>query len=91
MWEKIRNQPVIIGSVIGAALIAGLQSLAGHGVIGQDVVDTAAKAVGESGWVWPIVLGFLASRFSWGPVTHDAAVKAAATTAAKAGPEEPQG
>lgn len=69
MWEKIRNQPVIIGTTIGAALIAGLQSLAGHGIVGQDVVDWVAKAFGENGYAWIPIIGFLASRFSWGPVT----------------------
>ena len=69
MWDKIRNQPVIIFSAVGAIIVAGAQSLAGHGVIGQDIVDTLVKAVGENGWLWAFLIPLVARWFAWGPVT----------------------
>jgi hypothetical protein len=62
---NIKGGPAIWVGIIAAAVLAALQSLAGNGVIGQDVVDTIASALDptKGGWALPIIIGILTRFF----------------------------
>lgn len=65
MLAKLKNEPAVVIGVLAAALLAALQSLAGHGAIRPDIVDTIAKALdpGQGGWAIPIIVGFVTRFF----------------------------
>lgn len=67
---RIKREPAVVIGIIAAAILAVLQSLAGNGVIGQDVVDTIGSAIDptKAGWAIPILVG-LVTRFFVSPAT----------------------
>jgi hypothetical protein len=68
MLAKLKSEPAVVIGVVAAALLAALQSLAGHGVISQNVIDTVAGALDptKGGWAIPILVG-LVTRFFVSP------------------------
>lgn len=69
MLERLQKEPAVIIGIIAAAALAALNSLAGNGVIGQDVVDTIASAIDptKGGWAIPILVGFVTRFFVYAP------------------------
>jgi len=57
--------PAILVGAIAAALLAAIQSLAGDGVIGEDVLATVAGALDptKGGWLLPLLIGALTRFF----------------------------
>jgi len=65
--ERIKREPAVVIGIIAAAVLATLQSLAGNGVLGQDLVDTIGRALDPTtGWAIPIIVG-LVTRFFVSP------------------------
>lgn len=71
MLDRLKKEPAIVIGIIAAAALAALQSLAGNGVVGQDVVDTIGSAIDPSkgGWALPILVGFV-TRFFVSPAAN---------------------
>lgn len=44
--ERLKNEPAVVIGIVVATVAATLQSLAGQGVIGQDIVDTWSRLWG---------------------------------------------
>jgi hypothetical protein len=61
----MKREPAVIIGIVAAAILAALQSLAGSGVLGQDVVDTIAMAIdpARGGWFLPIILAVITRLF----------------------------
>lgn len=69
---RLRNEPAVLIGIIGTAIVAALQSLAGNGVIGADLVDTIARLVGTVEQPGPAVVllaGIVIRFFVYGPET----------------------
>jgi hypothetical protein len=66
--SRLKSEPAVVIGIIAAAVLASLQSLAGNGVLGQDVVDTIASALDPTtgGWAIPIIVA-LVTRFFVSP------------------------
>lgn len=73
MLARLRNEPAVVIGIGAAALLAALQSLAGHGVIRPDIVDTITKALDPTtgGWAIPILVSIV-TRFFVSPVQRGA-------------------
>lgn len=67
---RLKNEPAVVVSVVGAVLLAGAQTLAGHQVIGADIPDTIARAFDpDGGWAYVVLLGIITRAFVYGPGT----------------------
>lgn len=53
---RLKNEPAVVLGIVFAAVLAALQSLAGHGVIGPDIVATVQNLVGTVQNPGPAVL-----------------------------------
>ncbi|HUW17354.1 MAG TPA: hypothetical protein VMW94_09775 [Actinomycetes bacterium] len=62
---RFKNEPAIVISILAAAVVAALQSLAGNEVIGADLVETVRNIVGtaEDPGIVVIILGGIVTRF----------------------------
>lgn len=67
--KLLDREPAVIIGIIAAAVLAVVQSLAGNGVIGADVVAsiTAALDPSQGGWALPIILGIVTRFFVFSP------------------------
>lgn len=64
MIDRIKREPAVVIGIIAAAALAAIQSLAGNGVIGQDVADTIGKAFNpDGGWAIPIIVAVITRFF----------------------------
>jgi hypothetical protein len=64
MIDRLKREPVVIIGVVFAAAYAVIASLAGQGVIGQDIADTIGRAINpEGGWLLPIVAALITRFF----------------------------
>lgn len=65
----LKREPAVLLGILFAAVMAALQSLAGNGIIGQDVVDTIASAFDPSkgGWAIPLITGLITRQFVFSP------------------------
>lgn len=85
MLERLKNEPAIVIGAIAAAILAAVQVLAGHNLIGQNIVDFLTAALNpDGGWLIPIVLGIVTRFFVYGPKTVQAMTDAAATNSMSA-------
>lgn len=65
MIDRLKREPVLIVGALFAAGYAILSSLAGSGVIGQDIADTIGKAINpEGGWLLPIIAALITRFFT---------------------------
>lgn len=73
MLDKLKSEPAVVIGVIAAALLAALQSLAGHGIVRPDIVDTVTKALDptQGGWAIPILVSIV-TRFFVSPANSGA-------------------
>lgn len=61
---KIKGEPAFVIGTVAAVILAVLQTLAGRGIVGTDVLDTVARAIDPTtGWAIPIILGFVTRFF----------------------------
>ena len=64
MIDRIKREPAVAIGVLAACILAVIQTLAGSGVIGTDVADTARRALDpSSGWALPIVVAIVTRFF----------------------------
>jgi hypothetical protein len=65
MFARLKAEPAVVIGIVAAALLAALQSLAGHGVISADVFSTIAGALDptKGGWAIPILVGVVTRFF----------------------------
>lgn len=64
MLAKLKSEPAVVIGVLAAAILAAFQSLAGHNLIGQNVVDTVSAALNPTGgWLIPILVGLVTRAF----------------------------
>lgn len=96
VFAWLKNNPIVIIAAIASAILGIVQTLGGHGILSGDVVTWFVNALHvpsptdpSTGWLIPVVLSFLQRAFSWGPVTHAAAVQAALNTPVPEQPSEP--
>lgn len=83
--EWIKNNVVVLLAAAFSGVVAATSSLAGHGVISQDLANTIVHAFNPAdgaggGWLLPLLIGFLQRQFAWGPVSHAKAVDEALAT-----------
>lgn len=66
---RIKNEPAVVIGFIGVVVLGVLQSLAGNGIIGADVVATWSNLVGSAEMPGPIAVLFVAivTRFFVSP------------------------
>jgi hypothetical protein len=68
LLERLKNEPAVVIGAIAAGILATVQTLAGSGVIGTDVLDTITQALDPtSGWAIPLILGVITRFFVYGP------------------------
>jgi len=61
---NIKGGPAVWVGILAAVVLAVVKTLAGEGVLGQDVVDTIGKLIDPTGGVLiPIILGFITRFF----------------------------
>ena len=79
MLDRLKKEPAVVIGIIAAAVLAALNSLAGNGVVGQDVVDTIALAIDptKGGWALPIIVGAITRFFVYSPPSVQAIANAA--------------
>ncbi len=78
MIERLKNEPAVIIGAIAAAILAAVQVLAGHNIVGQSVVDFLTSALNPNGgWAIPLIVGLITRFFVYGPKTVQAEVLAA--------------
>jgi len=88
MIDRLKREPVLIVGALFAAGYAVLASLAGSGVIGQDIADTIGRAINpEGGWLLPIVAALI-TRFFTTPA-YAPAIKEGTTVTVVTPPGEP--
>lgn len=64
MIDRLKREPAVVIGIIAAAALAVVQSLAGSGVVGQDVADTIGKALApDGGWAVPIIVAVVTRFF----------------------------
>ena len=63
--NRIKREPAVAIGIVAACIVAVLSTLAGEGVLGQDVVDTIGSAIdpGRNGWLLPILAGLVTRAF----------------------------
>ena len=67
MLDKIKAEPAVGIGIVAACGLAVVQTLAGSGVIGDDIAGTIGRALDPtSGWALPIIIG-LVTRFFVSP------------------------
>ena len=64
----MRNQPPLSPSV-AAGVLAVVQTLAGSGIIAEDIAATVTRALDPTtgGWLIPVIVGLVTRFFVWGP------------------------
>ena len=66
---RLKSEPAVIIGAIAAAVLAAIQVLAGHNLIGQNVVDFLSQAFDPTkGWAIPIIVGIV-TRFFVSPAS----------------------
>lgn len=62
---NITGGPALWIGFIASAILAVLQVAQGHGLIGQDIVDTVALAIApeRGGWLLPFIIGAVTRFF----------------------------
>lgn len=66
---RLRREPAVVIGALAAAILAAVQALAGHNLVGADVLDFVAKALSpDGGWAIPIIVA-LVTRFFVSPAT----------------------
>ena len=64
MIDRLKREPVLVIGVLFAAAYAAITTLAGSGVIGQDIADSIGKAINpEGGWLLPIIAALITRYF----------------------------
>lgn len=66
---RIKHEPAVVIGFVGVVVLGVLQSLAGNGVIGADVVETWSNLVGSADMPGPIAVLLVAivTRFFVSP------------------------
>lgn len=69
-----QREPAVWIGILFAVLLAVVQSLAGNGILGQDIADTIALAIDptRNGWAIPIAVGIV-TKFFTKPATEPSA------------------
>lgn len=67
---RLKAEPALIVGAIASGIVAAVLYLAGHDVLGTDVVETVRNALDPSqgGWLIPLIVGAV-TRFFVEPAT----------------------
>lgn len=65
MIARLKNEPALLIGALAAAILAAVQSLAGHGVLSGDVVAWISNALDptQGGWLIPLLVGIVTRFF----------------------------
>jgi hypothetical protein len=65
MIAKLKSEPAVVIGTLAAVILAVVQTLAGRGVIDQNIVDTVAGALDptKGGWLIPLIVGLVTRAF----------------------------
>lgn len=61
------REPAVILGIIAAVVLAVVQTLVGKEVLSPDLGKLFESAIGEGGWLWPILLGIITRYFVFSP------------------------
>ena len=62
--NRLKAEPAVVIGALAAAVLAAIQVLAGHNLIGQSVLDFASKALDPNGgWFLPIIVAIVTRFF----------------------------
>lgn len=63
--DRLKREPAVVIGILASVVLAVITSLAGNGVISQDIAATIGKALDPSqgGWAIPIIVGIVTRFF----------------------------